>query len=124
MEKYPLWFENKQIGDITVQKRGLYYHFDCICNMPIDFGHRIRVRCGTTVTDLGICVPENGCFTLRKQLPMKHIGDGVMQFFLENHQKSDSAMIPIFANKPFAGMEHIDNAKLVIKDGLYYACFR
>ena len=124
MEKYPLWFENKQIGDILVVKKGLYYRFECVCNMPVDFGYRIRVHCGTKITDLGICIPENGYFVLRMQLPMKRIGDGEMQFFLENHRQSNSALIPIFANKPFMEIENLENAKLVMKDGMHYACFR
>ena len=124
MIEYPLLFEDKYVGDITVQMRGLYYHFVCICNKQIDLDYRICVYCGNKKTDLGICVPENGYFILRKQLAIKHIGNGVMRFCLEKKCNASGTMVPILESKPFERLEDIEDAKLVIEDGMYFAQFR
>lgn len=120
MEKYPLWYENKQIGNVSVQIKGLYYCFTGVCNMSADISFRVRVHCGERITDLGICVPEDGSYIFRKRIAMKNIGEGTLKFFVEESKQTDKNLIPLFADKPFAGIDALENAKLLLKDSTYY----
>ena len=120
MEKYPLWLDNREVGSVTVQTKGLYYHFMCACNIPTDIDFRVSVHCGENITDLGICVPDSGSFILRKQVPIKYIGQGQLRFYIGYKKQFCENVMLLCADKHFEKIASLESAKLMVRAGTHY----
>ena len=102
-------FSGKIVGKAKIEKAGLYYHFRCTCQFPRDEIYRLVVKCGNENINLGICVPENGGYSLSARIPIKRFGaDDVTVFALSK----DNAM-PKTEEKEISRLEELDAAFLL-----------
>ncbi len=107
-----------KVGEVAVEKQGLYYRFSCRCHLSGKTMHRAVVICGGVRVDLGICVPVDGRFGVDKKLPCKNFAPGKPEFLLlpKGNERSGK-FVPVYPEEPFAYMSKLKNAFLEIRDG-------
>jgi len=108
----------KHTGKVLVQRRGLYYHFFCRCNLTGNNIYRLMVTCGSVQENLGILVPEEDSFVLNTSLPVKRIGEGEMSFVLRPKQESlTGSFVPISPEEPFSYISRLKESFLLYQNG-------
>ena len=114
----------KPVGKVTVQKKGLYYQFSCRCNLTGDILYRLMVTCGSVRKNLGVLIPQDGCFRLNTKVPVKRIGEGEMVFALVSRQEERTGVfVPIYPEEPFAYISRLKESFLQYRNGqpgIYY----
>ena len=105
-------------GKVLVYRQGLYYFFHCRCALREDNIYRLMVSCGTRRENLGVLIPQDGCFRLDTKLAVKHIGEGDMTFTLLTPKNSvHGTFVPISPEEPFAYISRLKNSFLVLRNG-------
>lgn len=108
----------KQAGKVLVQRKGLYYYFQCRCGLSGDIIYRLVVTCSNIRESLGILVPKDGCFVLDTKVPVKKIGAGEWSFELvPKHETAAGTFVPICPEEPFAYIARLKKSFLVLQNG-------
>ena len=116
---YRIFMADQCLGTVKVTRQGLYYHFDCRCQLTGDVMYRVLVTCGGRTSSLGIPVPEGGAFVLRTRLPAKQLEDGMPRFQLQpKHRAAGDWFVPISPEEPFSYLSRIKDAFLEIREGV------
>ena len=116
--EYAVMMGNQQAGKVLVRREGLYYRFCCRCRLSGDVVCRLAVRCGEREENLGVLVPMEEGFGVDKRIPVKHLGEGEMEFFLmPKHDKIRETFIPIYPEEPFAYIARLKDAFLARQNG-------
>lgn len=106
------------IGRATVKREGLYYRFDCRCQLSGEGVFRLRVRCRENTQRLGIPIPQDGEFVLRTRIPVKKLGTGVMTVEAEPvHEKMGEQFVPLSPEEPFRYLQRLEQAYLQTRNG-------
>ena len=114
--KYIIYENDRPVGTASVKKLGLYYHLDCRCKLVKDVLWRIGVASRSAQIRLGVCVPEEGEFVIRKQIPIKHIGDEPFQFYILTEQGSQN-WIPLCQDAPVSNISQWEKAYFERRNG-------
>lgn len=80
LKMYDVYFADKFVGKMTVRKSGLYYLFSGKFRFPEKGMYRIYASDGSHDIDLGICVPNDDCFTVFKSVPTKKFAGNILHF--------------------------------------------
>ena len=116
---YPILQGNESIGSAQIVRQGLYYCFDCHCDLCGEVVHRLTVTCGGNTHNLGIPVPEGELFVLRTKLPVKQLGEGMPQIRAQPmHKPMGAAFVPISPEEPFTYLSRLKDGFLEIRDGV------
>lgn len=122
---YGVQFGNRMAGKVQVQRQGLYYRFQCRCQLSGDVVCRLMVSCGEKQENLGVVVPLDGGFGLDTKLPVKRLGEGQMVFHLvPKHETVAGKFIPISPEEPFSYIARLKEAFLEQKNGQAYAVLK
>lgn len=113
---FKIYYNNRQVGNAQINEEGLYYRFMCSCTLPKNDIYRISVTDGVNRQDLGICVPEDGKFTLMKRLPKKYFIGTDWSFTLLN-KENPLVSVPVATGTPFAYLDKLETAQLHCADG-------
>lgn len=115
---YPILLGGEPIGQASVEKRGLYYHFFCKCDLSGEVIYRITVQTGEKTENLGIPVPEEDLFTLTAKLPVSRFGEGNMVFrAVPRHAQLEGEFVPLSPDSPFPYLARLQNAFLEKRNG-------
>ena len=115
---YGVHFGNRPVGKVSVQRQGLYYRFQCRCQLTEGFVCRLRVSCQDRQENLGILIPMEGGFGLDTRLPVKRLGEGVPEFtVVPKHESISGTFVPVYPEEPFAYISRLKKAYLSRKDG-------
>ena len=118
-ETYQILMGGKEIGTAKVTRQGLYYCFDCRCDLSGEVICRLTVTCGEKIHNLGIPVPEGDTFALRTRLPVKQLGEGKLRFQAQpNHRSVEGQFVPISPEEPFAYLSRLQDAFLEFREGV------
>ena len=115
---YEVFFGKDKAGKVQVLREGLYYRFFCRCQLSGDVVCRLLVRCGEKQENLGVVVPMGDGFGLEKKVPVKHLGEENMEFFLM--PKCDhigGEFVPIYPEEPFSYIARLKDAFLARQNG-------
>lgn len=116
---YPVLMGGKEIGTVKITRHGLYYRFDCHCQLTGDIICRLTVSCGSVTHSLGILVPEGGAFVLRTRMPVKQLGEGTLRFGVKpNHRSVEGIFVPISPEEPFAYLSRLKDAFFEFREGI------
>ena len=122
---YPILHGGQSVGQVTVTRKGLYYHFFCRMQLSGEIICRLEVTCGGRTENLGIPAPENGAFCLQKTLPVSRFGRGEPDFrILPKHAPLQGQFIPINPEEPFAYLDRLQDAYLQYRSGQMGIVFR
>lgn len=115
--KYDVTLNGKVVGQAQVRKEGLYYRFQCQCRLSGDVC-KLEVACGENRANLGVLIPTGDGFGLETKLPVKRIGEGIMEFFIiPNRVVLAGKFVPIYPEEPFAYIEKLKKAHLARQNG-------
>ena len=111
MKCYDIFYRNVKIGVAHTEELGLYTLFQCICQLPDEGLHRIYVQYGSACFDLGLCVPENNLFAIRKRIATKKLNKSIPQFYVSVETPECSEFVPIDAFKEFKCISRLLNGR-------------
>lgn len=110
---YAIEQAGQKIGQAEVTRQGLYYHFTCHCRLSGEVICRLAAVCGDKTENLGIPIPENGEFILRKKIPVSRLGEGQLRIrVLPKHTELAGHFVPISPEEPFRYLSRLKNAYL------------
>ena len=110
---YSVMLNSKPAGKVSVRRQGLYYHFSCRCCLNSENIYRLVVCCADKEEKLGILVPSEKSFILNTQVPVKHIGESDMSFYLTSNQNlSSEIFVPIIPEEPFSYIKRLKESYL------------
>ena len=113
-----LFFGDRSVGRVLVERQGLYYVFRCRCALSGEAAFRLFASCGEKQEDLGVLVPMGNFFGLDTRRPVKHLGEGTLSFRLvSKHDAPRTHFAPISPEEPFAYLQRLKDAYLAEKDG-------
>lgn len=93
-----LFFGDRSVGRVLVERQGLYYVFRCRCTLSGETAFRLFASCGEKQEDLGVLVPMGDSFGLDTRRPVKRLGEGVLSFRLVS--KHDAPRTPLCPHLP------------------------
>ena len=115
---YDVMIGKEKAGTMVVEKQGLYYRFSCRCKLSGKTVHSVAAVCGGERIHLGICVPMEGQFGLKKKLPCKQFPGGKTEFLLiPRGENQGRRFVPVYPEEPFAYMAKLKDAFMEIRDG-------
>ena len=113
-----LFFGDRSVGRVLVERQGLYYVFRCRCTLSGETVFRLLASCGEKQEDLGVLVPMGDSFGLDTRRPVKRLGEGELSFRLvSKHDAPRTHFAPISPEEPFAYLQRLKDAYLAEKDG-------
>lgn len=108
----------RAVGQAQMARQGLYYYFDCRCQLSGEVMYRIQAKGDGEWENLGIPVPEKGTFTLRCRIAAKKLGDGSISLRLvPKHSDLEGKFIPLSPEEPFQYLKRLQESVLQIRDG-------
>lgn len=122
--EYPIFANGQSVGTVQVYCAGLYYEFVCRCRQTHGQMQELVVRIGDSTEKLGLLVPSNSGWQLRKRVPIKRLGEGKPLFLLRSRNEQTAETVEIDAEKPFPFLERLDEAYLVSVAGESRIAFR
>ena len=115
---YRVYYRDKQTGKVTVQKKGLYYHFVCRCRLPENTLFRLMAVWEDSQENLGILVPVDDGFGLETKQPVKRMQNREPKFVLvRKFEEKETSFSPVYPEEPFAHIARLKDAFLIRKDG-------
>ena len=115
---YPVFRGQTQLGKVQLRKEGLYYCVSCRCHRPGDMIYRLAATVDGSRKSLGILVPMGDGLGLEKKIPISHLGQGSMDFFvLPTHEPLEGRFVPLSPKEPFAYLQDLKDACLAEQDG-------
>lgn len=112
--QYPVYWDDRKTGEVTVEKEGLYYRFFCRVQLPEGTRCRLYARAEGKNQDLGLCIPQGRDFVVQTRLPVKHFGLGEYQFCLE--QPGTEKFVPVYSDRPFSALDSLEQGKFIRRD--------
>lgn len=124
MDRYPVLFSGKQVGNIQISREGLYCRIRCACDPGEKGIFRLLAQCGEQQLRLGVLLPEGKEQVLETKIPAKKLCGQAPEFFLqpvrrELQQRETTAgkYIPIYPDEPFSYLSRLKNAYLETRKG-------
>ena len=115
---YDVLLGNQKMGSATLTVQGLYLQIACKCPLSGDVMYDLILSIDDQKHKLGLLIPEDGSFTIRKKIPAKQIGQGRLQFTLKaRHASIMGQFFPVKPDEPFAYINRIENAYVASRDG-------
>ena len=122
---YEVISAGQAVGTVRVSRQGLYYQFDCQCDLTGEVMFRLIMESGGNCFDLGILIPENGKFVLHCKRNNKQIPIDAPRFVLNtNHKCSQIRSVSVCAQEPFGYLSDLENAFLRRENGKKMFAFR
>lgn len=106
----------KVVGSVQVETKGLYRFFSCKCKPKVPGKYHLYAKIGEWEYNLGLCVPEEGSFVLRRSIPIKEIPHGDFQFLLIK-PVGHSEYMQVVSHQPFSWLMALKAARLVNQNG-------
>lgn len=115
---YQILHEKNTVGTCTAVQEGLYIRFSCKCTVPQGEIYTAYLRSEGCEIKLGIPIPEGSGYTLEKRIPAKRIPGGSLSVILRSKaDEKKKRFSPIYPDEPFAYLDKLENAFLLIRDG-------
>ena len=117
--KYAVLLNGKQVGEVCVSKQGLYYRFQCTCQLQDDAVCRLMVRLKDGRENIGVMIPEGNRVQLDRKLPVKRFPGGSEEFYIlrQGERQDKGLFVPISSDEPFEYLPKLKDAFLTSQNG-------
>ena len=116
---HAIYLGQKIVGQVTVEKIGLYYHFDCHCQLQSKVMCRVVVSCAGEQQSLGILVPIGSEYILTKQIPAKKFPSDKPEFRISPKQpEMHEICVDVYPEEPFRYIAKLERAYLDKRNGV------
>ena len=123
-ENYPVYYDDRAVGKVTVSQHGLFYFVSCRCSLPEVAYYRLFAQCKTHVEEMGVLVPDGNVYGLQIHIPCKRLSFEQPVFYigLRNSQRENIAVLnPLNAVSCIA---YLDTAYLQRDGNVYRLIFK
>ena len=111
MDQYDVYFEDKAVGTVTMEKNGLYMQIQCVCNsVPTGF-YTLILSSDKEIINLGLLLPVKDGFGVNTCLPAARIGSR-NRFHIFNSKKNNRKCVAADPTVPFKYLSDILNLKV------------
>lgn len=69
--KLPVYENGRECGTLTVEREGLYYHFDCQCSLSAGPIRRLYVISAQQIVPIGVMMPKEEGFSLQESISIR-----------------------------------------------------
>lgn len=115
---YPVYLGDEQVGNIILQKNGLYHKLDCRCFLPGNSIFRLFAVCGDWRSKIGIPAPEGDCYALCTSVRLGDIKADDLRFFVAaDEEQFLQQRIPICDDRPCLHMDQLEQMVFDHYDG-------
>ena len=109
--KYPVQWNGHNVGEVCLERKGLFWHITCKCNLMETDARIVAVSDGHR-TDLGIYPAAE---SVERWISVKSLQLSDTLFFtLEKHTEQ---FVPLTETAPFEALAQLSAAKFEIRDG-------
>ena len=119
---YDIYFGGDVMGKAYIKQEGLYYYFQCWCQLPSASIHCVILQSGEKEYNLGVCVPDGDKFQTNKRIPIKQFKNEDFKFYLKSKQVDKKSVVTVDPEKPFEHLQELDNAQLDLSNALPQIC--
>lgn len=110
---YPVCLGKEEVGQASVERQGLYYHFRCRCQVQSEIIYKVVVCCDGVHTSLGILVPAGKEYILAKRLPVRQFHFGRPEFWiLPKRPQNKEIYVDVYPEEPFQYITKLEKAYL------------
>lgn len=110
---YTVYLGKDPVGQVTVERQGLYYLFRCRCQLHSEVMCRVTVSSGGKYDNLGVLVPAGKNYLLTKKLPIKQFLSGTPEFWITpKRTQKHSVCLDIYPEEPFHYITKLEKAYL------------
>ncbi len=113
---YQVSLKDGNVGQVWVNREGLYYRFSC--RIPFEIGMKYRlyaIQNGNRI-DMGLFVPEGNEFILSAKVPIKRFSAGEVTFYLTDRE--DTECILVKSDEPFPYLNRLNEGFFASRDGI------
>ena len=122
---YDIFRGGEKIGKAEVCREGLYYRFQCVCDLSGEVIYRIEALWGEKKVNLGILIPGEDGFYLHTKIAARKLGQGRPSFHaVPRHPKNEGMWVPISPEEPFTYLHRLKNAVPEIRNGIMGICIK
>ena len=114
--KYDLQYRNRSVGNVVVNKTGLYYEIECCFTENTKRRFNLVAVSSHGEVDLGECRLDTGQFRATRYLPIKAVGHELLRFHIIAAEDKENGY-PVFFNRPFPYIKNLEKAVLIIAGG-------
>lgn len=106
------------VGTAEATKEGLYYVIRCVFHPAKQGIFRVKMHGAVGEIDLGVGIPSDNGFEVRKKLPVKRITEEDYRFTVYSaNEDTEYDYIPLKPNHAFPGIQRLRNGKFRVRDG-------
>lgn len=106
---YPVFWNGKEVGDVQLHKKGLYYFLSCMCCLPGDNVCRLYADNNAWQIPLGILIPDHNYYTLKMHIPSYKLNTDSLLFRVKSEEKMEITCILKTDKKVFC-LSQLENA--------------
>lgn len=110
---YPISLGKEEVGQVYVERQGLYYHFQCCCQLQSEIICKVTAFCAGEHINLGILVPSGQNYILTRRLPVKLFGSDTPEFWIiPKKPQTQEIYVDIYPEEPFRYIAKLETAYL------------
>lgn len=115
-KEYGLYYHGNNVGYVRLNRHGMFYQLTCRFQMKERSAFRLYVENEKGEIDLGQCVFYGQALGIERNMPVKHIGNGTLRFFVDTAVEGET-FVSIADDQPFYRIEELLNARFTIQSG-------
>ena len=90
---YDVYFGGHTVGRVRVARQGLYTTVSCRCGLPSGKKYDLYAQSETGKCALGLLYTVEGCFGMDTRIPVKELGQGSMNFWIEPRREFTGSVL-------------------------------
>lgn len=120
---YDVYYQNACMGQVQIQKEGLYYCLRCSAQTPGNSMYRLIAHGEEFYHDFGLCIPNEQGIGLLTRIPIKSFPKDAVVFELKDYKaKQENFFVPVNTDKEFPCLDQLENARLEYRNGVIGVC--
>ena len=121
---YDVYMDGERKGVASVSQLGLYYFIQADCVHPKNEMIHLLIHGSNWSEDLGLMVPTSLGWELKKKIPVKRVGKGMLRFSMEEQGSSVTEKERIDPAIPLSSLSYLDQSRLEINGTTPYLVYR
>ena len=117
MDGYKLYREQNLVGEVEMNREGLYYRICCRCKPTKEILRLIHRGSGGELL-IGVCGPASWGFGIERWVPIKALGNGPHCFYLAEPQDVPVKFYALNHQIPLQLQDKLEQCRFAVRDGV------
>ena len=109
--EYPVRMGDMEVGKITLEQKGLYYHYTGCILIEATGIYRIFAITGQNRINLGVCQPSNGRWITKGKVSNHQLSLTDTQFIVISHSSDQTDVFLVDEGNPFPYLEQLSQCR-------------